>query len=214
VPDSLEIDRFDGSAWLGLIPFTMRDVLYEQLPRWEWLGDLPRLSAFHECNVRTYVRPRGAGCDDISGVYFFSLDAASRPAVWAARKFFHLPYSYAKMMLDRRGDTVRYAVDRVDSPQAKMRCSWKVGSLLPRSKPGELAHFLTERYALYTTDLDGALHRCRIWHEPWPLRRGELITLEDELVHAAGIEHDQSQTPVLHHADELNVQAWKLERAQ
>src|SRR5213592_3708461 len=67
VPAALEIDEFEGNAWVGLIPFTMRDV------RPTWLPNLPfglGVHHFHECNVRTYVTYRGE-----PGVWFFSLDA-------------------------------------------------------------------------------------------------------------------------------------------
>ena len=210
LPDSLTIDEFDGSAWVGLIPFSMRDVLPAFVPRMPDVSDIPRLSAFHECNVRTYVTPRRG--DPIPGVWFFSLDAQSRAGVWAARRFFHLPYFYANMSLDHAGDTVRYAVDRRDTPRAAMRCEWQVGAPLPFSEPGDLTYFLTERYALYTTDSRDDLRRCRIWHKPWPLRAASLISLDDQLVRAARIECDQSREPLLHHANELDVQAWRLER--
>ena len=45
-----------------------------------------------ELNVRTYVTHGGKG-----GVYFFSLDAGSRVAAWAARATYHLPYFHAHM---------------------------------------------------------------------------------------------------------------------
>lgn len=209
IPESLSIDVFDGSAWVGLIPFTMRDVLPAFVPKVPGVSDMPRLSAFHECNVRTYVTPRSG--DPLPGVWFFSLDAQSRAGVWAARTFFHLPYFYARMRLDREGDAVRYAVDRRDSPRATMRCQWRVGDPLPQSQPGDLAYFLTERYALYTFDARRRLRRCRIWHKPWPLRAASLVSLDDQLVRAARIACDQSRAPILHHADELDVHAWALE---
>jgi uncharacterized protein len=220
IPDSLEIEEFDGSAWVGLVPFTMRHVLPSIIPPLPIVGDVPRLSAFHECNVRTYVRPRefhgalaaGGNPRGLPGIWFFSLDAQSRAAVWGARTFFHLPYFYAKMKRDRRHDVIDYAVDRCDSPRAKLRCAWRVGETLPFSQPGDLTYFLTERYALYTIDSRRNLRCCRIWHGPWPLRRAELLSLDDELVRAAGIACDQSQPPLLHHADEINMRAWRLER--
>src|ERR1043165_455614 len=118
IPESLEIDEFDGSAWVGLIPFTMRAVQPALLPAIPGLSDLPALSAFHECNVRTYVRRRDR-TDDHPGVWFFSLDAASRAAVWAARTFFHLPYFHARMRMERAGDEVRYSVQRLGGDQGE-----------------------------------------------------------------------------------------------
>lgn len=207
--DRLQIETFEGVAWVGLIPFTMRCVQPWVIPPLPGVGDVRSLTAFHECNVRTYVE-----CDGVPGVWFFSLDAASQLAVWGARKFFHLPYFYARMRLTRREDEIEYAVNRMDNPpEASLRCRWRVGIPLPPSKPGDLAHFLTERYGLYSVDPHGGLYRGRIRHKPWPLRAAELISLDASLVRAAGIEIDHRKPPALHHADVLNVQAWGLERA-
>src|SRR5437867_5100192 len=84
IPNGLELDTFDGAAWIGVVPFRMTGV------RLRWLPPLPGISAFPELNVRTYVRVR-----DRPGVYFFSLDAGSRTAVAMARAWFHLPYFHA-----------------------------------------------------------------------------------------------------------------------
>jgi len=202
VPDAFEIDTFDGSAWIGLVPFTMLDVSPIMLPRLPIRG----VTNFHECNVRTYVR-RGAD----HGVYFFSLDAASRLAVWAARTFFHLPYFNARIDLQRAGDEVTYRVHRLDEPRATMHCRWCAGRRCEPSQPGDLAHFLTERYQLMTTDRLGRPRRCRIWHEPWPLREASLTVLDDELVSKVGVQIPMKE-PVTHHVDELDVRAWPLQR--
>jgi len=214
IPDSLEIDTFDGRAWVGLVPFTMRDVLPTIIPKLPGVSDLPAISAFHECNVRTYVTPKSSrsGEPPMPGVWFFSLDAASRAAVWGARTFFHLPYFHARMSLRRDGDRIEYATRRPDQPSAALQCVWTAGDRLPPSQPGEIAHFLTERYCLYVTDRRGQLRCSRIWHEPWPLRNVELNSLEDGLLTAAGITVDHRQPPLLHHADELDVRVWSLER--
>ena len=159
VPEPLEIDTFDGRAWVGLIPFTMPSVRMTRLPT------VPTTRRFHECNVRTYVTDR-----DQPGVYFFSLDAASRLAVWCARRFWHLNYCFSRIDVHQEGDVIHYAVDRAGNPAARMRCAWRRGSTREQSKPGELAYFLTERYMLYTVNRQGRLLGGRIWHRPWPLR--------------------------------------------
>ena len=66
LPAEMTLDTFDGSAWVGLVPFTMTGV------KFRWLGSIPSMRRFHECNVRTYVHRDGE-----PGVWFFSLDAAS-----------------------------------------------------------------------------------------------------------------------------------------
>lgn len=213
VPPLLDIDTFDGRAWVGLIPFTMTDVSPRLLPRMPLRG----VTDFHECNVRTYVYPRGCKDDPAAhGVWFFSLDAASRIAVWGARRFFCLPYFNARMSLRREGDVMDYGVQRLTPNSPSLHCRWRALEALPPPRRGDLAHFLTERYCLYAVKRERggslALHRGRIAHSPWPLRQAELLSMADSLVRAAGIDIDRSIAPVLYHADQLDVRAWWLER--
>ena len=63
LPDGLEVDTFDGGAWVGLVPFSMRGIGVPRLPAVPWLGSFP------EVNVRTYVIRNG-----VPGVWFFSLE--------------------------------------------------------------------------------------------------------------------------------------------
>src|SRR3954453_16381426 len=86
LPEGLELDTHDGEAWLGITPFRLTGLrLRGTLP-------LPRLSAFHELNVRTYVVADGK-----PGIWFFSLDADHRLAVLGARRLYRLPYHRARM---------------------------------------------------------------------------------------------------------------------
>ena len=205
VPPSLQVDTFDGQAWVGLVPFSMPLVRVYGCPR------VPGAHAFHECNVRTYVSAGGE-----PGVWFFSLDAASRLAVWGARLSFGLPYFTARIGLQRQGERIDYAVRRGGAPHARLDCAWEAGEPLPRTRPGELAHFLTDRLCLYTVDRRGRPWRGRIWHQPWSLRTARVGRLDDGLVGAAGIAVDQDlrrNPPLAHHADELFVEAWPPERA-
>src|SRR5882724_10339198 len=96
VPSHLSIDTFAGRAWIGVVPFTMWGI------RASFLPPVPGTSAFHELNVRTYVHHRG-----VPSVWFLSLDAANRLAVWGARTFYHLPYFNAQMSLAQTGNTIR-----------------------------------------------------------------------------------------------------------
>src|SRR5204862_5669159 len=73
LPPQLTLDTWDGHAWVGVTPFQVRNLrLRPTMPA-------PFLSAFPEINVRTYVV-----FDGRPGIYFFSLDAGSAPAVLAA----------------------------------------------------------------------------------------------------------------------------------
>ncbi|MDQ3247753.1 MAG: DUF2071 domain-containing protein, partial [Chloroflexota bacterium] len=105
LPPQLELDIFDGAAWVGVVPFRMSGV------RPRWLPALQGLSAFPELNVRTYVKSRNAAHPK-PGVYFFSLEAANPVAVWLARTLFKLPYFNAAMRLKDDGRTIDYTSRR------------------------------------------------------------------------------------------------------
>jgi len=92
VPAGLELDLYDGAAWLGITPFEVTGFRLRGGP------PLPGVSSFPELNVRTYVTR-----DDKPGVWFFSLDADSRLAVEAARRLYKLPYFRAAMSVTADG---------------------------------------------------------------------------------------------------------------
>jgi len=97
IPAGLDVDTFDGTTWLGIVPFRMAGVMLRPLP------DLPWISAFPELNVRVYVTRDGK-----PGVWFLSLDATRLPAVVAARLLFHLPYHWARIDITPEGDGFAY----------------------------------------------------------------------------------------------------------
>src|SRR5437868_8915368 len=53
VPEPLEIDTFDGKAWIGITPFRVTGLRVAALP------EIPGLNSFEELNVRTYVHYKG-----------------------------------------------------------------------------------------------------------------------------------------------------------
>lgn len=177
VPRELEIDTFDGKAYVGLVPFTMEGV------RPTWLPEALAF-AFHETNVRTYVHRRGRD----PGVYFFSLDAASTPAVVGARVGWSLPYYRAEISLARVGASVRYRTRRLPpGPRpADASIDWEIGASRGCAEAGTLTHFLAERYILYARR-GGALLSGRVHHPPYPLHDARVTRLEQTLLDAAGL---------------------------
>ncbi len=203
VPAALEIDTFEGDAFIGLVPFTMTGV------RPWWAPPLPGIDDFHETNVRTYVHHRGTG----PGVWFFSLDAASLLAVTAARVLWRLPYHHARMTLERTDAGVRYASERTRPGPLPGACRVLCRPLgePAAAQPGGLEHFLAERYLLYTTGRDGILRRGAVHHAPYPLQRAEVLECEETLIAAAGIARP-AEPPIAHHASGVSVEIFPLER--
>ncbi len=164
-PQGMTLDLRDGRAWLGVVPFRMAATRLRGTP------PIPGPSAFPELNVRTYVVVDGR-----PGVFFFSLDAASRIAVRAARAWFHLPYFDAEMTCARSADTVTYRSRRTHrgTPPAAFDATYAAAGPVRLAERGSLEHWLTERYCLYAVaPRRGGGHRVfrgEIHHEPWPLR--------------------------------------------
>lgn len=161
------------------------------------LPPVPLLSETLELNVRTYATIGG-----VPGVYFFSLDAASRLAVRIARRFFHLPYFDAAMTCQETGGAFHYRSAR-RTQKADCEVIYRPTGPARISDSGSLAHFLTERYALYTTDPRGTLLRGRIRHEPWPLQPADAQFLTNTMTAPLGIM--VSGPPLLHFSRELQV---------
>ena len=198
VPASLEIDTYDGRAYVGVIPFLMEDVAPRGLPAAPYLG------AFPEVNVRTYVRHRG-----LDGVWFFSLDAGRRLAVEGARRGFHLPYFHARMSVERVAEEVRYRSERIDrrGGPAALDVRYRPAGQLEPAMPGSLDAWLTDRLRLFAMDGRGRLSTTRIAHRPWPLRPAQAEFDVETLSSVAGL--GLSGPPIhLAFTDRLDVRAW------
>ena len=178
LPRGLRLETFDGSAWIGLIPFLMRGVRAPGAPAVPWL------SRFPEINVRTYVRDeRGS-----SGIWFLSLDAARLPAVLGARAAYRLPYFWSDMAVQVDGRHIDYRCRRHLRSRDIARCDAGVSVGAPLSEPArdELTHFLTARFRLFTVIL-GRLAAAEAEHRAWPLHHAELRHLDQNLLHHAGL---------------------------
>jgi uncharacterized protein len=200
VPARLALDTFDRQCWVGVIPFYMTGIRARGLP------PIPGLSSSEELNVRTYVNYGSK-----PGVYFFSLDAASLPAVWAARTFFHLPYFHALMKAEESKEKIFYFSHRRHSG-AEFRGWYHPTSEVRLAERGSLSHWLTERYCLYTAHR-GGVYRCEIHHPQWPLQDADAKIEINTMAFSAGVTLPDAP-PVLHFARRLEVLIWPLRPAQ
>jgi uncharacterized protein YqjF (DUF2071 family) len=201
LPPGLEVDTFNGQAWIAVVPFRMRDV------RPRWTPSLPGLSHFPELNVRTYVERDGK-----PGVWFFSLDAGNALAVQAARSFYSLPYFRAKVRCTREDSWIDFACRRTDAraEAAGFEGRYRPIESVEPALPGSLDHFLTERYCLYTADSKGRILRAEIHHKPWPLHRAEAVLDECSYLEAAGFDTPAGE-PLLHFSPRVDVAVWRLQ---
>jgi uncharacterized protein YqjF (DUF2071 family) len=195
LPPGLDVDVYDGRAWVGLVPFHMRRIAPAGLP------PIPYFGSFPETNVRTYVTSR----DGTPGVWFHSLEASRLAPVGVARALYGLPYFYASMHIRRTGRRVRYnTLRRWPGPRgAGGQIAIDVGD--PIENPTELARFLTSRWRLFT-HRRGDIYSAEIRHEPWPLHSASISQVDTSLVTEAG--YGVSGAPHLLYSPRVHVEAY------
>lgn len=204
LPPALRVEPWNGRAWVGVVALQMR----VRPP----VGPTPDLSSFPETNVRTYV----IGPDGRPGIWFFSLDAASAPAVVAGRLSLGLPYFLAAMTLERqeRGRvSYRSRRSRPHAGGAGHDIRVATGAPVARAHTGPFDRYLTARFRLWTSHL-GRTISVPVEHAPWPLRGARLLESDEDLVEAAGLPAAVGD-PVVHYSDGVDVRigAARLARA-
>jgi uncharacterized protein YqjF (DUF2071 family) len=197
VPSGFELDLYRGTAYVGVVPFAMQAVRPAALPSALALD-------FLETNVRTYVLRRGE-----PGVYFFSLDAASRLAVLAARAAFALPYYFATMSLTETHGVQHYRTERAGSG-ASLEVAYRVGGALGPSSPGTLEHFLIERYLLFT-ERRGVALRAQVHHPAYHVHYADVLSVSDELVAATGLPAVSGLPALAHYSPGVDVDVFAIQ---
>ncbi len=202
VPKQLELDTWEGKAYVGVVPFLLRNMTPRGVP------SIPVLSHFAEINVRTYVTYKG-----IPGVYFFSLDAANLSAVLGARFAYALPYYHAKFRVRVKQDEVRYESRRMQRPRpAEFKGEYRpFGESLPWRPPNEsLERFITERYCLYAVS-KRHVYRTVVHHLPWPLQPASAEIRVNSMAETLGLRLEGD--PLLHYSKFIKVLTWLPEVA-
>jgi uncharacterized protein YqjF (DUF2071 family) len=202
----LEPDVFEGSSWLGVVPFWLDRIKVRGMPT------IPGIRNFPDLNVRTYVRDERT---HTPGMYFFSLDATNLLAVALAHTFFHLPYHWAEMHLDQRSEREFSFYSRRRLTDTPVIFKARYRGLGPTRKlaeggSGTLEYFLMERSSLYTRNRAGQAVRANLHHVPWPLEEAEAEIERNDLAKAIGIELPEIE-PVLHYSRRLAVYVWPTE---
>lgn len=207
IPQPLEIDTFDGSAWIGIVPFRMTDVAPRFVP------GIPLISSFPELNVRTYVSINGK-----PGVWFFCLEATNPIAVRLARKLFHLPYMDARINLKNSsqrntGKWISYQSTRTHRGElpATLDVDYRPIGDAFLADPGSIEEFLTSRYCLYSANSKNEIFRGEINHRPWEIREAQAVLKENTMTDWLGIELP-SEPPLLHFSKFTKVVAWSLQK--
>lgn len=201
IPAELEIDSYEGEAWISVVPFLMNYVHLRGLPPFPTTGKFPEL------NVRTYVTH-----GDKAGVWFFSLDAASLLAVTVARLTFNLPYYYAKMSIETKQDSTHYKSQRIhpNASPAIFDAHYQPIAPIQEYDPASLDRWLTDRYVLYSANRQGKLFIGHITHLPWQLQPASAVFEQNNMAQALNIPLLDTE-PLLHYVEHIDVIAWTIQ---
>ena len=200
IPEGLEIDFYDGNAYIGVIPFMMEKVRPRGLP---WL---PFVSTFGEFNIRTYVIKNG-----VPGILFLTLDAQSRVTCFHAPRSYGLPYRYAKANVKVEGEGYySWSSERKNGGESLIGTTKSSGPI-EHAVQGSLEYFLFERYSLYTWHKD-VLHRAYTHHQPWNYSVAKVEVKTNTLLESYNLGIDRPLHPEhIHMSSGAKVRTWNVE---
>ncbi|MFM1653209.1 YqjF family protein [Brevibacillus sp. B_LB10_24] len=165
VPDELEVDTFDGQAWISIIPFLMSGI------RLKVFAEIPYFSTFPEINLRTYVKSHRR-----PGIFFITLDASDPLVVEMGKLWYHLPYHKAKISFRQNGQEIIVHSRRTPS-DAFSTCfdgCYRPASIPFAAQAGTIEHWLMERYVLYSKHpRTKCVYWAEVYHDPWKLHTAE-----------------------------------------
>lgn len=201
VPEELDIDEFDGSAWIAVVPFRMRNIRFRGLPK------LPFGTDLLELNVRTYVSYNGE-----PGVYFITLDSDHPLGVFLARTAFGLPYVHASMRMDKNDSITQFSSRRTHKgyTPAHFHAEFQTLSEPMQARPGSLLYWLTERYALWVVR-GKRVYKGPIIHNNWMLQKAEAAVGTNHLLDFLPAEHFQRR-PITYYSKSVQTRIFPYER--
>ena len=206
LPDWLQVDTYQGSAWLGAVPFWLDRIKIRGVP------PIPGARGFPDLNLRTYVRDQFTGTP---GIYCFSLDASNLLAVAVARVIYHLPYHWSEMRLEQPSEREFSFYSRRRFRGRPVIFKARYRGLGPTRRTAEMRggtfeHFITERSCLFSSNRAGQPIRASLHYIPWPLEDAEADIERNDLAASIGIELPNVD-PVLHYSRRLAVYVWPAE---
>jgi uncharacterized protein YqjF (DUF2071 family) len=175
IPRHLELDLFDGRAWISFVLFQLR-------LRPAWLPFIPGFSSLSELNIRTYVRHGGS-----SGIYFLSMHADNALAIHAARLLTPLHYQAARFT-DTTTSGGRRRIECQSAPDAGHRlvADFRPAGQPITAAPGSMDAWLLERYRLFVGVKDGLI-AADVEHRPWEFKPVQVHVTESTIAEPLGI---------------------------
>lgn len=164
IPQNLELDLFNGNAYVSLVAFTMEKIRPRLLPAFA------PISNFEEINLRTYVVKNNK-----PGVYFLNIEASKIISVAFSKLLSVLPYEHADMYRNNKD----YFQSVFKKKNFSFTAKYVIGPEIMSKTDFDC--FLTERYCLYVDAKDN-LYRYDIHHIPWSLNELTLNELHTDYV--------------------------------
>ena len=195
IPIDLELDIFDGDAWVSVVAFTMIKARPKNLPSFSPISD------FHEVNIRTYVRK-----GDKAGVYFLSIEASKFLSTLIAKNVSGLPYRSSNISREK----LKTFTSRNSYYNDLLLIEYKVEQNSSKTKfdKSDLDKWLTEKYALFQ-DYQNALIKYEIHHSEWPLNKIEIKNFDIRYDRFASLINNKPD--LVHYSDGVQVIAWDKE---
>jgi uncharacterized protein YqjF (DUF2071 family) len=201
VTPALEIDTFDGSAWVTVETLRLDTVKFRNLPLRKPIQGV-------EVNVRTYVR-----WGDVRGVCFLSLDCPGAIGNALNRAVFNLPFHTAEVRLTVAGDN--YHVDSIRLERGAQAVAFAASARIkgnPRPvTPGSIEEFLLTQTTLFGVKGRGGLFRGDVAHRSRVIQPVEGIVESNTLTTAAGIPV-LNGAPLIHYSPGDDSLAWPFKR--
>jgi hypothetical protein len=199
VPGALQIDTYDGKAWLGMIIFEMGGIYPRRFP------GLSLTLPFSEINVRTYVTYKGE-----PGIYFLSIDVNNWASLQIAKRWYHLPYHPAKVSIRKSGKSLSFEGIRKKEP-LKVKGSYTPRRDVYMSRADQLDYWFTERYRLFSTDALSNLYTAAIDHPPWPLQQAD-VSFEKNTLFSPFPFKLAEDTPIAHYSHGVQTNFWNIKK--
>ena len=171
VPSSLELDTFDGKAYITAVALRAEQMHFRGLP------PMNDAAIYYELNFRTYVK-----YGDERGIFFISVDATPGGAFdYLARFMFRIPYHRSVMTMD--GEPTAFTSRREQDGSGAFGVSYSVDTTVEPAPPtaGSFEEFICVRDLAFSRLL-GITLQLEVRHPQWVLQ-----PVVDASVDAAGL---------------------------
>jgi hypothetical protein len=200
VPEPLELDTFDGRAWLGVLAFEVAETGLMSLP-----FSLPR--SFLQLTFRTYVR-----YEDTPGVHFFSSDTSDRLGTTLGERFLRVPLYHADMSLTSQGDSFAFRSRRTEpgAPPVRFEADYQPKGEPFQAASGSFEEFFVERHRYFpvTDGAREAVYEGEVQRDPWDLSDANATIKRNTLFRALGLGTPEEE-PVFTYSPGFTSTTWR-----